>query len=69
MNARELLDKAKALKPEYCNARNSMGCLEGWYDFTFAMVNTFTEEEILNMNEREIMLLEKLANSISEGLY
>lgn len=50
-------------------ARNSMGCSENWYNFFFAMKNTFTFEEMKNMTDRECELLERLATNIQEGLY
>lgn len=50
-------------------ARNSMGCLESWYDSYFAMKQTFTYEEIDNMSENEIANLLKLAQNIQEALY
>lgn len=51
------------------NRRNSMGCSEDWYDFIYAMKQTFTLDEIENMSEREIELLERLHNNVSDGLY
>lgn len=54
---------------EKSNARNSMGCLEDWYDEAYAMKETFTIEEIENMSETEIQNLLKLANNIQDGLY
>lgn len=51
------------------NARNSMGCSENWYNFFYAMKETFTIDEIKNMTERECILLNRLANSIMDGLY
>lgn len=49
--------------------RNSMGCSENWYDFFYAMKETFSIQEIENMSDREIDLLEKLFDNVAEGLY
>lgn len=67
MKADELLKDIKDYKGT--DARNRMGCSEGWYDFTFAMMKTFTEDEIKNMTDHEIELLEKLHSEVAEGLY
>lgn len=67
MTASELLEKIESSKDT--RHRNSMGCLEDWYDFTFAMKETFTKDEIESMSERELTLLERLATSIQDGLY
>ena len=48
---------------------NSMGCSEYWYYDEYAIYNTFSEEEILRMSEKEIDNLLRLANSIGEALY
>lgn len=50
-------------------ARNSMGCMEDWYSFIYAMKQTFTIEEIEKMSQAEIDNLYKLADNIQEGLY
>lgn len=50
-------------------AKNSMGCSENWYNFFYAMKQTFTIDEIKNMSDRECELLNKLADNIMEGLY
>lgn len=49
--------------------RNSMGCCEGWYDFFYAMKQTFTIEEMEAMTQHEINLLERLHHEVAEGLY
>ena len=49
--------------------RNSIGCFEYWYYDEYAICNTFSEEEILGMSEKEIDNLLRLANSIGEALY
>lgn len=51
------------------NNRNRMGCLESWYNFEYAMMETFSEEEIKNMSDTEFAHLNRLANNIQEGLY
>ena len=50
-------------------ARNSMGCSENWYNFFYAMKQTFTIDEIKNMTDRECELLNKLASNIMDNLY
>ena len=50
-------------------SRNSMGCSEYWYYDESAVCNTFAEEELLGMSEKEIDNLLRLANSIGEALY
>lgn len=50
-------------------SKNSMGCSENWYDFFYAMKETFTLDEIKGMSERECSLFGRLANKIQEGLY
>lgn len=50
------------------NNRNRMGCSESWYDFEFAMMETFSEEEIKNMPDTEFAHLERLASYIQGGL-
>lgn len=67
MTRDELLKGIKDLKT--VNARNSMGCSENWYNFFYAMRETFTEKEISGMNEREIEYLYRLADNIQDGLY
>ena len=67
MTSKRILEAIDNMKTT--TARNSMGCSENWYDFFYAMSQTFTREEIENMNERECTLLEKLAINIQNGLY
>lgn len=67
MKVSEVLEGIEKLKQN--TARNSMGCSENWYNFFYAMKETFTEQEIRNMNEREVTYLERLAGNIQEGLY
>lgn len=67
MAGKELIEDYKAT--QWTNARNSMGCSENWYNEVFAIYNTFSEEEILNMSEREIELLMRLGLKMSEALY
>lgn len=50
-------------------ARNSMGCSESWYNFYFAVKQTFTKEEMEKMTDHEFALLERLHEKISDGLY
>lgn len=51
------------------NERNSMGCCESWYYSTYAISQTFTEEEVQAMSDREIELLEKLGDSMADAFY
>lgn len=51
------------------NNRNLMGCSENWYNFEYAMMQTFDEEEIKNMSDTEFAHLNRLASNIQEGLY
>lgn len=67
MKAQDIIYGIERLQPT--TARNSMGCSENWYDFFYAMRETFTIEEIYNMNERECTMLERLATKIQDGLY
>jgi hypothetical protein len=67
MKANEVIEGIEKYKDT--KAINSMGCSENWYNFFYAMKETFTLDEIKNMSERECSLLERLANNIQEGLY
>lgn len=51
------------------NNRNRMGCSESWYDFEYAMEQTFSKEEIEKMSDTEFVHLNRLAINIQEGLY
>ena len=46
-----------------------MGCSENWYNSYYAMKETFSEKEIVNMTDKEISNLIKLAENIMEALY
>lgn len=67
MKANELIIGIEKYKDT--EACNRMGCSENWYNFFFAMRETFTPEEIQSMTDRECGLLERLATNIQEGLY
>jgi uncharacterized protein YerC len=67
MKANEIIEGIKNLKE--LTGHNSMGCSENWYNFYYAMKETFTPEEIQSMTDRECELLERLAYNIQEGLY
>ena len=67
MKANEVIEGIERYKDT--KAHNSMGCSENWYNFFYAMKETFTPEEIQSMSERECALLYRLAKSIQEGLY
>lgn len=51
------------------NAHNSMGCSENYYNPFYSVMDTFTEDEIMDMDDAEIGHLLKLADNIAEGLY
>lgn len=51
------------------NAHNSMGCSENYYNPFYSVMDTFTEDEIMDMDDTEIEHLLKLADNIAEGLY
>lgn len=55
--------------PVLINARNIMGCSENWYDPYFAIMMTFSKEEIIAMPDDVLDDLIKLAKNISDGLY
>ena len=67
MKASEIISEIENLNIQ--SSHNSMGCSENWYNFFYAMKETFTIEEIKEMTDRECSLLERLADSIQEGLY
>ena len=67
MNKEEIIEGIKNY--QLTNARNSMGCMEDWYSFIYAMKQTFTIEEIGKMSQAEIDNLFKLADNIQWGLY
>lgn len=73
MTGKELIEEYK--KPEMIwnsgnkTSRNSMGCSEYWYYDIYSIYNSFTEEELLEMSEKEIDHLLKLARSIGDALY
>ena len=51
------------------NEKNSMGCCESWYNEHWAISQTFSEQEVNDMTDREIELLERLGYSMSEAFY
>ena len=51
------------------NSINRMGCSENWYNPLYSISNTFTDNEIEKMSDKEIENLYKLAVKIAEGLY
>ena len=65
----ELIKKILDNKNVTTNARNRMGCSEDWYNPYFAIANTFTEEELKNMELMELLHLKKLANELTRALY
>lgn len=68
MTSQELINEYK--KTDWSKSgHNSMGCSENWYDPVFSIYQTFSEEEISEMSEKEIDNLVKLSEKIGEGLY
>lgn len=67
MKAENLIEAINNFTPS--NRRNSMGCSEDWYDFLYAMKETFRIEEIEQMSEHEIDLLYRLHDATTDGLY
>lgn len=67
MEKKEIIEGIKNFKDN--GERNLMGCSENWYDFYYAMKETFSTEEINELTKRECTLLYRLASSIQEGLY
>lgn len=55
--------------PVTTGARNSMGCSENWYNPYYAIMHTFSVEEIENMTDREIENLVRLSDEIGMALY
>lgn len=67
-------DKEKLLEyfeeiQEPNTAINRMGCSESWYDPFYAIKQTFTKEEIREMDKDEINDLFRLAVAIQDALY
>lgn len=68
-NSKErLLLRNELNMPDNSN-RNRMGCAESQYDFEYAMMQTFSKEEIENMSDTEFAHLKRLVSNIQEGLY
>lgn len=67
MEGKELIKKFKQMN--LTDSLNSRGKNDNWYINVYAIYNTFTEEEIKKMSRREISLLIRLADKISEALY
>ena len=69
MTKEEIINNIKNTSTVETSARNSMGCLENWYNAYCSIKMTFSMEEIENMSENELNNLVKLGNTIAEGLY
>ena len=67
MEGKELIKKFKQMN--LTDSLNSRGKNDNWYINIYAIYNTFTEDEIKKMSRREISLLIRLADKISEALY
>lgn len=55
--------------PAESKERNSMGCSESWYDPYYAIMRTFSKEEIESMSDAEVANLVKLAENLSDAFY
>ena len=69
MTKQDLLKEIKKCQELQPAKRNIMGCNESWYDYVFAIKETFTLEEIEKMSQIEIDNLIRLASNIQDGLY
>ena len=69
MTKEEIINNIKNTSTVGTSTRNSMGCLENWYNAYFSIKMTFSMDEIENMSENELNNLVKLGNTIAEGLY
>lgn len=69
MNKKELIEEIKKYQEPSPAKRNIMGCNESWYDYVYAIKETFPLEEIERMSQNEIDDLIRLATKIQEGLY
>lgn len=67
MEGKELIKNVKQMN--LTDSLNSRGKNDNWYINIYAIYNTFTEDEIKKMSRREISLLIRLADKISEALY
>lgn len=67
MEGKELIKKVKQMN--LTDSLNSIGKNDNWHINIYAIYNTFTEDEIKKMSRREISLLIRLADKISEALY
>lgn len=67
------MDKVSLLEylddPVVIPGLNRMGCSENWYNPYYAVMETFSREEIEAMSAHEVSNLLKLASKISEYLY
>lgn len=68
MKSKEIIKKYEEIK-NIDNGRNIMGCNENWYNPIYSIGETFTKEELLQMTDKEIDNLIRLAQMIAEGLY
>lgn len=67
MNKEELLKKIK--EADFVRGRNSMGCMECFYNSYYTMKTVFEESELNEMSEKELNNLIKLADFLSEAFY
>ena len=68
MTAKELINEYKS--QDFSKSRhNSMGCSESWYNTYYAIYHTFSEDELLKMEEKEVDDLVRLADRMAEAFY
>jgi hypothetical protein len=63
----EILTKIKGV--QFIKGKNSMGTSESWYDPYYLIKNCFSENELSEMNTKELANLVKLAEKASEVFY
>ena len=65
----DILESVRETRGEASNRRNLMGASEDFYDPDYAIGQTFTDEELEGMTEKELNNLEKLAMVLSGAFY
>jgi len=67
MTKEEILNKVKNITTT--TERNSMGCSENWYNWFYALRETFGIEKLEKMSEEELNDLLKLAEVLADAFY
>ena len=67
MTKEEILNNVRNLTTT--TARNSMGCSENWYNWFYALRETFGIEKLEKMSEEELNDLLKLAEVLADAFY